>query len=151
MLVSLLQLCDKRCVNVVRKYDSIHTLALKEIDILALLLFICHVVDRLLLRLFCFFFVSTVLCLCFFRYFSDQLFHGQIFVIQILKENGVHHLITEFLILKASEFYKRTDIVPVFLVVFQVSIAHSGEFIRHFLGNILCHLIDESVILQCAS
>jgi len=72
-------------------------------------------------------------------------------MIQVLKEDGVLHLVAEFLVLQASELDERADAVPVFLIVFSLGLAHTGQLVCHLLGNIIRDLINKSVILQCAS
>ena len=72
-------------------------------------------------------------------------------MINILEQDIICHLITELLILQASELDKRTDVIPILLIRLFVCLAHSAQLICNLLGNIICNLIHESVILQCTS
>ena len=72
-------------------------------------------------------------------------------MVQILVDHGVLHLLTELLILEASELDERADIVPVFLVVLTVCLEHSGQLVSHLLGNIIRHFVHKAIVLQRAS
>ena len=141
------------------QYYRILSLTLEQVDVLALLHFIGNIVDRRL-NLFYFVLIAAISILFFLlviwlnylsAVFFYTIFQRQIFVINILKEDCILHLIAEFLVFEASEFDKRADAVPVFLIIFSLCLTHSGQLIRHFLGDIVRYLIDKSVILQCAS
>ena len=133
----------------------IHALFLKHIDVLALLDLIGYIVDDRLV----FFFLLCVLIICFvvlclgIRIFYgsticlDTVFQCQILVIQILEQNRVFHLVTELFIFQASELDERTDVIPVFLIVFSLCLAHSGKLVCNLLGNVFRDLIHKSVIL----
>ena len=141
------------------QYYRILSLTLEHVDVLALLYFIRYIVDRRL-NLFYFVLIAAISTLFFLlviwlHYFSavflDTVFQRQIFVADILKEDGILHLIAEFLVFEASEFDERADAVPVFLIILSLCLTHSGQFIRYFLGDIVRNLIDKSIILQRAS
>ena len=51
-------------------------------------------------------------------------------MIQVLEQNIIAHLLTEFFIFQAAEFDKRTDVIPVFLIVFFICLAHSGKLVK---------------------
>ena len=157
MLISLLQLCDERRINVVGQNHCIQSFFLEHVDILALLLFIRYIVDGCL-HILCN--GVCILVLIFFiliRLYNraavllNTFFECQIVVIQILEEDIVCHLLTELIIFQAAKLDERTDIIPVFFISFLISLAHSGQFVCHFLGNVFCDLLYKSIILQCTS
>ena len=61
----------------------------------------------------------------------------QIFAVQILKQNIIRDLFTELIILQAAELDKRTDIIPVLLILFFLCLAHTRQLVSHFFGNII--------------
>ena len=143
-------MCDERSINIVFQNHSIHAFCLEHIDVLALLNLICHIEDsNFFFFLFFFAFFSTLsiftgffnnsLALCFFRFLIllDAVFQSQIFSIQVFKENVIIHLICELGIFDAAEFDKWIDIIPVFLIIFTGSLAHSGQFIGYFLADVV--------------
>src|SRR5699024_912662 len=87
-LVLLLHLADKGAVNIVGKEDSVDALALKEVDILTLLLLVGHIEDGVLMLL-------LVLL--------QAVLKGQIFAFQILKEDVISHLLRKFLVLNVAK------------------------------------------------
>ena len=130
-------MADKRIINVVFQDDCIHLLLTEHVDVLALLDLIRYIVNgglqsfllltvslffRLLFGLF-FHLVSITVgrLLCF-----QILVHGRIFTIQILEQYILHHTLTEFFVLDAAKFDKRTDIVPVFLIILTVCLTHTA-------------------------
>ena len=76
---------------------------------------------------------------------------SQIFAVQILEEDIIIHLLTELVILQAAELDEGTDVIPVFVVLFLIRLAHTGQLVRYLLGNVLGDLLDKSIILQCTS
>ena len=48
----LFQISHKRRINIMCQYDRVLSLCLEHIDVLALLNFVCHIVNRRFLRLF---------------------------------------------------------------------------------------------------
>ena len=145
--------------------DSIHALAAEHVDVLALLNFVGDVVNCRFFRLFLLVSVFRIFCilssfslllgvLCrnfFFLILVDAVLKSQIFSVDVLEQNIVHHLLGEFLVLDASVFDEWVDIIPVFLVILTVGFAHAGELVSEFLGDVLGDLFDKSVVLQCAS
>src|SRR5699024_1576516 len=133
---------DKCGINVVLQDHSIHALGAEHIDVLALLHFIRHIIDGCLFRLFLFILIFFGGCgigssfavgfcgvgsafgilgsLFGFCIFFDAVFQGQIFAIDVFVQHIVHHLGGEFLVLDASEFQERADVIPEFLVILTV-------------------------------
>ena len=136
---------------------SIFTRFTEHINVLALLYLIGHIIDHrffrfLILGSFRSFLLCLLLfsCFCFFFFiFLNAVFQGKIFAIQILKEDIIVHLLTKFRILDASKFDKRADIIPVLLIRLSVCLAHSGELICYFLGDVFRNLFHKTIILQC--
>ena len=173
-LVLLLQLGDEGLINIVGQDHSIHLGSLEHIDVLALLLFIRYIVDDLLLLLFLgilpgslifrlvlydfgFYLVAVlvygILLVLFLilRLDLQALGQRQIFAVQILEEDVIIHLLAELVILQAAELDEGADVIPVLVVLFLVSLAHTGKLVRYLLGNVLGDLLDKSVVLQCTS
>jgi len=153
---------------------SIHLSSLEHIDVLALLLFIRYIVNDLFLLLFpgillrslifrfipydlSFYLVAVLIYSIFLVLFLilrldlQALRQRQIFAVQILEEDVIVHLLTELVILQAAKLDERTDVIPVFVVLFLVCLAHACQLVRYLLGNVLCDLPDKSIILQCTS
>ena len=157
MFVLLLHLCNKWRINIMWQDHCVQSLFFEHIDILALLLFICYIVDCCLLCFFlfcwllCIFTLSLFLRFCFSAIFFDAFFECHILVIQVLEQNIIAHLLAEFFIFQAAEFDKWADVIPVFLIVFFICLAHSWKLVSNFLGNVFGDLLYESIILQCAS
>ena len=165
MLVVTLCMGDESGVDVVFQDDSIHALTAEHVDVLALLNFVGDVVNSRFFRLFLlvsvfrifgilrsFSLLFGVLCRSFFfLILVDAVLKSQIFSVDVLEQNIVHHLLGEFLVLDASVFDEWVDIIPVFLVILTVGFAHAGELVSEFLGDVLGDLLDKSVVLQCAS
>ena len=154
VLMFLLQISNKCGIDVVCQDDRILSLGFEHINVLALLHFIGHVIDAGLL----FFFIGilsalrSLCCVCILAFtLFDHILQSQILVIQILVDHGVFHLLAELLVFEASELDERADIVPVFLIILAVCLEHADQFVRHFLGNIIRHLVDKAVVLQRAS
>ena len=80
--------------------------------------------------------------------FFNNIFKSQIFVIQVLVDHGVFHLLAELLVLQAAELDERADIIPVFLIVLSVCLEHSDQFVCNLLGNVICNFIYKSIVLQ---
>ena len=76
---------------------------------------------------------------------------SQIFAVQILENNVLVHLLGELLVSQASELNEWADIVPVFLVVLSVCLAHAGQLIRYLLCNVIGNLLHKAVVLKSAS
>ena len=172
-LILGLQLGDEGLIDIVGQDDRIHLCRLEHIDVLALLLFIRHIVNNLFLLLFLsavFLFLRAVIHnlglylltvlvngtsgLGFFRINRlclKALRQGQIFSVQILEQDVIVHLLTELVILQAAKLDERADVVPVFVVLFLLGLTHAGELVRHLLGNIFGNLLYKAVILQSAS
>ena len=72
-------------------------------------------------------------------------------MIQVFEQDRILHLVTELLILQAAKLDEWADAVPVFLVVFSLGLAHTGQLVCNLLGNLICNLIHESIILQRTS
>ncbi len=53
--------------------------------------------------------------------------------------------------LQAAELDKRSDVIPVFLIILPVCLAHPGQLVCHLLRNIVGNLLYKAVILQCES
>ena len=70
---------------------------------------------------------------------------------KILKEDIIGHLLTELIIFQAAKLDEWADIIPVLIIFFFLSLAHSGQFISYLLGNILGYLLYKTVILQSTS
>ena len=151
---------------------GIHFGSLEHIDVLALLLLICYIVDDfffLLFRLFilvssfCFgsfcalictllFCLFLILCLIRVDLIDLKTFRKrQIFAVQILEQNVICHLFAEFVILQTAKLDEGTDIIPVLVILFLLGLAHTSQFIGNLLGNIIGDLLYKAVILQCAS
>ena len=65
----------------------------------------------------------------------------QILVIQVLEEDGILHLIAEFLVFEAAEFDKWADARPSISHNFLRSVLHIPvKFVSDFLGNVVSHL-----------
>ncbi len=102
--------------------DSVHAFLAEHVDVLALLYLVGYIVDGRLFRL-----LLLGILLLVVRFFSTstsaasssgyQILQSLIFAVQILEQDIIAHLVTEFLVLDAAEFDKRADIVPVFLIV----------------------------------
>ena len=139
LLILSFQMADKRIINVILQNNCVHLLLTEHIDILALLYHVGHIVDRCL-RSFFLFTVGLFICLLFRLFFClvsfcfsvsrflcfQVLVHSSIFTIQILEQHILHHTLTELLILDAAKFDERTDIIPVFLIILTVSLAHTA-------------------------
>ena len=132
----------------------------EHIDVLALLNLIRHIVDSGLNLLY----LVLVLILTLGRLILlliglndlaavllDTILQGQVFPVNILKQNDFLHLVAELLVFQAAELDERADIVPIFLVVLSLRLAHSGKLICNLLGNVIGNLIDEPVVLERAS
>ena len=146
MLVITLCMGDESGVDVVFQDDSIHALAAEHVDVLALLNFVGDVVNSRFFRLFLlvsvfrifgilrsFSLLLGVLCRSFFfLILVDAVLKSQIFSVDVLEQNIVHHLLGEFLVLDASVFDEWVDIIPVFLVILTVGFAHAGELVSEF-------------------
>ena len=74
-----------------------------------------------------------------------------VLAVQILEKDIVGHLLAELVVLQAAELDEGTDIIPVFLVLFLLGLAHAGQLIRHLLCDVLADLLDKTVVLQRAS
>ena len=154
--VSLLKLGDERRVDVVVQDHRILPLVFKHVNVLALLLLVRYIVDG---GLGLFLLLLALLWLLFFLLGVDELtavclhalFQRHVFVIQVLEEDIVHHLVAEFLVLQAAELDERADVIPVFLVVLLVSLAHAAQLVGNLLGNVVCDLVNKSIVLQRAS
>ena len=144
--------------------ESIHSLLLKEVDILALLLDIGDIINcrRLLFlpsSIFSCLLLGNILCVNNLRLLTvlfaldvlDILRQCDILVIQILKDNEILHLLLELLILQAAKFDKRTDIIPVFLIILTINLVHTGQLVCYLFGNIIGNLFDKAIILKCTS
>ena len=137
------------------QYNCILSLCTEHIDILTLLNLICYIIDSCLL-LFCIF-LGIVWCRIFIEFFQLSticfyaVFQCQIFSVDILKENCIFHLVTELLIFQTTKFYKWTDAVPVFLIIFTFCLAHTCKLVCNFLGNVLSNLAYKSIILKSAT
>ena len=152
---------NKSSINIMFQDYCIHSLFFKHIDVLALLYFVRYIINCCFFRflLFClfsvfflFFWFPGFCCFCFrFFIFFDAVFQCQIFAIQIFKQDIIIHLIREFCIFDASEFDKRADVIPVFLIIFSGCLAHTGQFVSNFLADIIRDFFDKSIVLQCAS
>ena len=137
---------DKSCINIVRKNNCIFSCFSEHIDVLALLYRICHIENRCLFRLFlfCILLILSIFFLCivrlsciFFLILLDTVFQCQIFIVNIFKQNVVMQFFRELAVFNASKFNEWTDIIPVFLIRLTICLAHSCQFIRNFLGDIL--------------
>ena len=106
---------DESGVDVVFQDDSIHALTAEHVDVLALLNFVGDVVNSRFFRLFLlvsvfrifgilrsFSLLFGVLCRSFFfLILVDAVLKSQIFSVDVLEKNIVHHLLGEFLVLDA--------------------------------------------------
>ena len=131
-------------------------LVFKHVNVLTLLLLVRYIIDG---GLGLFLLLLALLWLLFFLLGVDELtavclhalFQRHVFVIQVLEEDVVHHLVAEFLVLQAAELDERADVIPVFLVVLLVGLAHAAQLVGNLLGNVVCDLIYKSIVLQRAS
>ena len=71
--------------------------------------------------------------------------------VQILEKNIVRHLLTELIVFQTAKLDERTDVIPVFLILLFLGLAHAGQLIRHLFRDILADLLNETVILQRTS
>ena len=132
----------------------------EQINILALLYRVCHIEDCGFLRLLAFvlpgiiplgIFLSCaiLLRLVLFRnirrlsllvlrlfIFLNAVFQSEVFIIQVLEQNVIHHTLRELVVFDTTEFDKGTDIIPVRLIVFPFCLTHTSELICHFLSNV---------------
>ena len=158
------QLLDEGLVNVIPEDKGLHLLGPEHLDVLALLLFVGHVVDGAVLfgffRLLLFHDLSldlfAVLIYGFLFFHVDlvdfQSFgQGQELAVQILEEDIVGHLLAELVVAQAAVLDEGADVVPVLVVVLLIGLAHAGQLVRHLLGNIIGNLGDKTVVLQGAS
>ena len=132
----LLHVADKGAVDVVGKQHRVDSLLTEQVDILALLLLVGHVENRVLVLLLIL--LQTVR-------------KGQILAVQILEQDIISHLLCKFLILNIPEFDERCNIIPIFFIIFTVRLAHAGQLVRHLLGDIVGNLLHKAVVLQRAS
>ena len=116
-LILCFQLRDKGLVDPVGQHNGIHFGSLEHVDVLALLFFICYIVDGLVFLLFlsgifalvlydfCFYLFavlihSTLLGLIRVSLIDFQaLGQGHIFAVQILEEDVIRHFLAEFFVL----------------------------------------------------
>ena len=116
-LILCLQLRDKGLVDPVGQHNGVHFGSLEHVDVLALLFFICYIVDGLFLLLFLsriFVFVLYDFCFYLFAVLIHSTLLGlirvslidfqalrqsHIFAIQVLEENVIRHLLAEFFVL----------------------------------------------------
>ena len=152
VLILLLKMRNKLRIDHMFKDYRIFTGLTEHIDVLALLYLICYVIDHCFLRFLILGFLGSFLfCLLFFLILLNTIFQSKIFAIQIFEKDIVVHLFAEFRIFDAAKFDKRTDIIPVFLIRFSVCLAHSSQFIRNFLGNVLGDFLYKTIVLQCGT
>ena len=135
----------------------------EHIDVLALLYFICHIKQCGLRCIFfliqIFFKFCIVLLVCslrvfcgiFFLILCNKIIQSQILAFDILNQNVVHHTVTELTVLDTTIFDERTDIIPIFFIIFTVCLAHTAQLVSYLLADIIRDLLYKSVILQCAS
>ena len=113
----LLKVCDKCRINVMCQNDRILSLSLEHVNVLALLFFICYIVDGLFLLLFLSgIFVFVLYDFCFYRFAVlihstllglirvslidfQALRQSHIFAVQVLEEDVIRHLLAEFFVL----------------------------------------------------
>ena len=81
----------------------------------------------------------------------DVIRESEVFAVQIFHQGVIQDFFAEFRLFDAAVFDEGADIVPVFLVVLTVGLAHTGELVCHFLGDIIGNLLHETVVLQSAS
>ena len=156
LLFLTLDMSDESRINVVLQDNSIHTLLTEQVDILALLDLIGHIVDdslRLLLILFFLSRISSFLCFFFLSRFygCDVIWKSEVLAVQILQKGVIQDLLTEFLLFDAAVFDERADVIPVFLIVFTVGLAHAGELVCNLFGNIIGNLLNKTIVLECTS
>src|SRR5699024_11518631 len=97
----------------------IDPLALKGVDVLALLLLIGYIEDGILMLLLI---------------FLQAVLKGQILALQVLKEDIIPHLLRKLLVLDVAELDEGSNVIPVFLIVLTLGLAHSGKLVRHRLS-----------------
>ena len=178
VFVLLLYVGDERRIDVMLQDHRVLALRLEHVDVLALLDLVGHIEDGdfflflLFFGLFFFLLLFAALCsslflilffgllfflcllcrLLLFRHILvDAVLQRQEFAVDVLIQDVIHHPVGELFILQASEFDKRADIIPVFLVILAVGLKHAGELVRHLLGDVVGNFLDKSVVLQRAS
>ena len=155
IVMLLLQIGNECRINIMCQDHCILPLLFEHIDVLTLLLFIRHVENISLWCLFRLFWIRCLLCLCLFCCFSaiglDTVFQSEIFVVKILKQHRIFYFFSEFFIFQTSKLDKRTDIIPVFFIIFSVCFEHTVQFVCNLLRNIVCNFCYKSIILQCTS
>ena len=138
-----------------RQDKRVHLLLAEQIDVLALLLDIRHIIDRRFRRLLWFFSFGFFARLYHFRFRHTHILeiflHRHKFVVQIFEQDKVFHLFLEFLIFQASIFDKRTDVIPVFLIILSVGLTHAAQFVGYFFRDVFRNLCHETVVLKGAS
>ena len=76
---------------------------------------------------------------------------GQVFALQVLVQDEISHLFGKLLILDISELDKGCNVVPIFLIIFPVCLAHARQLVRYLLCDVIGYLLHKSIILQSAS
>ena len=135
---------------------SINALFFEQIDVLALLYFICDIEKYSFFFLlffcifcaFCFFYSFRSI---FFFVFCNKILKSQIFAVEVFEQQTVFDAVIEFVIFDAAVFDERADIIPVFLIIFTVGLAHAGQFVCNFLADIFRNFLYSTVVLQCTS
>ena len=76
---------------------------------------------------------------------------SQVFAFQVLVQDKVSHLLSKLLILDIAELDEGRNVVPVFLIIFPVCLAHTGKLVCYLLRDVIRYLLHEAIILQGAS
>ena len=175
-LVLGFQLLDERLVNGMVQDKGLHLVVAEHADVLALLLRIRHIVDRVIFDFFLFLvglaavlvddfrlyllsvLIGSGLCALLFLFRLgihlvdlEGLGGGEIFSVQILEQDIVGHSGAELVVSEAPVLDEGRDVIPVLLVIFFVGLAHAGQLVRDLLGDIVADLFGKAVVLQRAS
>ena len=132
----LLHMRDKRAVYGGRHDDCVNSLFLKHVDVLALFLFIGHIENSILML---------------FLVLIQAVLKSQVFALQVLVQDEVSHLLSKLLILDIAELDEGCNVIPVFLIIFPVCLAHAGQLVCYLLRDVIRYLLHEAVILKGTS
>ena len=72
----------------------------------------------------------------------------EILPVNVLEEHVVLDMLIKLLVLQAAILQERIDVIPIFLKILALCLAHADKLVRDFLGDIVGHLLDEPVILK---
>ena len=85
------------------------------------------------------------------RFHFQTLRQALVLAFQVLEQDVIRHLLAELVIFQAAVLDERIDVIPVFLVLFTLGLAHTGQLVCHLLGDVVADLLNETIVLQCGT